>query len=202
MAQLRWSQAEAIRAGIMGGVDRAMKGRFDAYRLTGGRPPEFDAAGIPPDLRLDPNRSRLAAWRHWKSGLNTVVDGMQIIGALDDLLIDAAGCLAPLDGKSKGDEPKDDGAQYYQTQLDVYALLLQENGLAYRPEGWLIYYWPVVSASAESVMGFAAKAYRLTADPDRAVETIRNAMACLAGPVPPATGGCELCAYVTARGGA
>src|SRR3990167_9379561 len=96
---------------LPGGMDLVLKSYVDQFR--GSMPPQL-IGKLPGELWGDP---RIYSWRNWRSGPTYENHDHQVkcVGALDDMLFVAPLC-APLDWKTKGSEPKDDGSQYYQTQ--------------------------------------------------------------------------------------
>ena len=188
---------------ITRGVDIIMKNYMDQFR--GGLPPHLEG-----HVRgnLYAGSDEMNRWRHWQSGLKafvTTVGGKRVrmIGALDDLATANSdrgiALFSPIDNKSKGFEPKDDGATWYQIQCDVYALLLRENNMTPSGRAYLVYTWPTEAyGPAEPVaMGkpsrfsswFDSKVFTLEAKPERAIEVIEQAVACLEGPRPEPTTG-------------
>lgn len=183
---------------LPGGVDRVMKSYCDQFR--GSLPPEL--VGQVPG-KLWGTVSQMNKLRNWRSGLKaevrTVFGTASLIGALDDLLVTEDGGFAPLDGKTKGDVPKDNGAQYYQAQLDCYALMLQENGMPPTGSGYLWYFWPVSIEGGVHGMRFDSTIYELRASAQDARDLIEKAMGVLTGEAPQSAPGCEHCKFSYAR---
>lgn len=177
------------------GIDRVLKGYADRFR---GQPHPLLAGQIEPEPVLWGTSEQITKLRHWNSGLKTIVEtahgAASIIGALDDLLVwPGTGLHASLDYKTKGDRPKDDGAQYYQTQIDIYDLLLARNRMPSSSVGYLLYAWPTDLTDGAGI-AFEYQLYQLTARQDRAVELIQKATSILAGDRPEASSpGCPHC---------
>lgn len=203
----RIEKPRGIFPSLPGGMDRVLKQSVDEVR---GAVPWFLEGQVPGVLFKD--LEKMQKMRNWRSGLKTIVETpsatVSVIGALDDLLQDCP-CYAPLDWKTKGDEPKNDGAEYYQTQVDVYGLLLRDNHYALSGMGYLVYVWPTSwdSFPSESAsedprvpVSFGAKAYQLECQPDRAVDLIIEAARIATDNEPPLPKPkCELCNYITNR---
>ena len=185
---------------LPGGMDRVFKVYFDQFR---GSLPGILKEQLPMHALYD-NQANLKRWRFWKGGLTATVQTrhgqVTLIGALDDLLINTeTGQHEPLDYKTKGSEPKDDGRQYYQTQLDCYALMLEANRMPVSGKAHLVYFWP------EKVVGetnwtspditCGAALYTLDASPTRAKELIEKAAGILSMLKPPEQS--ETCEYCT-----
>lgn len=192
---------------LPGGMDRIFKESMDQHR---GEVPWYLDGQIPGVLFRD--LDIMKKMRHWQSGLKAVVQtpyaSVSVIGALDDLLEDCPG-YAPIDAKTKGSEPVNDGSEFYQCQIDVYGLLLKENNYPISGFGYLAYVWPsswdsFPSASdAEYPMvpvSFGVQVYQLDCNPERAMDLISEASRILMEPTaPPASPTCELCLYIHKR---
>jgi len=183
---------------LPGGMDLIMKKYVDNFR--GDLPPSLKR-NLPGVLFGDLNK--MNKWRHWRTGL-TYIDSennITLIGALDDCLVDGD-VYMPLDWKTKGSRPKDDGSQYYQTQLDCYNLMLAAQGLKVRNEGWLVYIYPepVKSMDAETELiidiPFAMLPFNIACDKERAKEIVIKAAECLRGVRPESSARCEHCMYL------
>lgn len=187
-----------IMASLPGGMDLIMKRYVDQFR--GKLPPGLEGK-IPGVLFND--MVLMKRWRFWKTGPSYQDKDRQIIlvGALDDCLVDG-GFYIPLDWKTKGAEPKDDGSQYYQTQLDCYNLMLEFSGFPVRDEGWLVYVYPqavdpsYVQPDSSILIKFGLMPFKLTCDRERAKEIVIKAAECLRAPRPKSADTCEHCQYL------
>lgn len=187
-----------IMPSLPGGMDLILKSYVDQFR--GQLPPPMEGK-LPGVLFSD--HAKMKKWRFWGTGPKFFDEKNQItlIGALDDCLVDN-GAYIPLDWKTKGSEPEDDGSQYYQTQLDCYNLMLEANGYQVRDEGWLVYIYPTYAATPTmqitnnvNVM-FGMKPFKLTCSRERAKEIVIKAAECLRGKRPESSSKCEHCAYL------
>lgn len=196
---LKIPRPDAIVASITGGIDRTVKAYFDTVR---GKVPTVLEGKVPGVLYQD--LEKIKKMRHWKSGLKAEVEvhGIRvgIIGALDDLLMRCPD-YAPLDVKSKGDRPKDDGSKYYGIQSNMYGLLLDRNGM--RPSGlsYFAYFWPSQMMHHEStaVLDVGCEVYALECSADKAVQTIGDAVLILKGARPQPNPDCTYCAFISAH---
>lgn len=186
-----------IFSSLPNGIDLILKTWYDEHRAKGILPPEIqkDVLGS-----LFPDVDKLNRWRNWRTGLKCDVDGVELFGALDDLLIDPVEGYSPLDYKTKGSLPKDgDSERYYSHQLDAYALMQRENGMPQSGHAFLAYYSPLATIGAlagTAQFHFACTVVKLECDPERAVQMVKDAAACLAGPIPEASDECEYCPYI------
>jgi len=109
--------------------------------------------------------------------------GLTLVDRLDECLEVDGGLFAPLDHKTRGLAPN--GVQDAdRLQLDVYTLLLADNGYSVADYGVLVYYVPV---DGELHQGFPFKVYvrKLYTDAERARIWLRRARAVLDLPDPP-----------------
>jgi CRISPR/Cas system-associated exonuclease Cas4 (RecB family) len=184
-----------IFPGLPGGVDRVMKQYCDKFR--GLLPPTV--TGL--EGKLWGTTGDIAKLRHWKSGykanLRVGKYTVNIIGALDDLIVEPDDTYSPYDVKTKGDLPKTDGAEFYQLQVDLYALLLLHNNKPPSGKAYLDYYYPVVMEGY--AMAFEHKLFTLVTDSDRAIETIEEAVDLMTSPRPASNPECEYCKFADAR---
>lgn len=201
---LKIPRPDSIVASITGGVDREVKNHFDQYR---GLVPPVLSSQVPGFLY--PDLEKMKKMRHWKSGLKAEVEvhGIRvgIIGALDDLLMNCPG-YAPLDAKSKGDQPKDDGSRYYAIQSNIYGLLLDRNGMPPSGLAYFAYFWPTGCADPEAgrpsgdlAWDFKCQVYALECSPDKAVATIGEAVTVLKGGQPEWNKACTYCQFAQVR---
>jgi len=182
---------------LPGGIDRVLKVYYDRFRTKKALPPEIENQ-IKGKLFAD--QTKLDQWRNWRTGLKIYIpeaDAM-LIGAVDDLIINNEGEYVVFDFKSKGSEPKDDGSQYYQNQLNCYALMLQENGMPISGYGYLAYYYPLAKSKTDS-FEFGVMVFKLQVFPEDAKKLVVNAAKCLAGDIPVPAPNCEYCSFADAR---
>lgn len=194
---------------LPGGMDLIMKDYVDQFR--GKVPPGLE--GLIPGV-LQPNQEQMRKWRYWGTGPTYLdeTNDIKLIGALDDCIVDGD-VYIPLDWKTKGSCPEDDGSQYYQTQMDCYNLMLEFQGLTIRNEAHLVYIYPkqavthtkkndegVVTAQIGSLVTlFGMKPFRIECNKDRARELVIKAAECLRGFRPESSYKCEFCIYLTSE---
>lgn len=109
--------------------------------------------------------------------------GLTLVDKLDECLEVDDGLFAPIDHKTRGLVPNgvEDADRL---QLDVYTLLLAENGYSVAGYGVLVYYVPV---DGELHQGFPFQVYvrKVDTDVERAKTWLRRARAVLDLPRPP-----------------
>lgn len=181
------ARPRGIFPSLPGGMDLILKAFVDQFRGT--LPPNL-LGRIPGVLWND---AQIERWRNWRTGptYKNTEHQIELIGALDDMLELADDTFAPLDWKTKGSEPKDDGSQYYLNQMDCYELMAGVNGLAMSGFAWLCYVYPIQVMLGQTFdnktslqIEFGMSPYRLETDKRRAEETVIKAAECLRGPRP------------------
>lgn len=173
------------------GMDLVIKDYFDQYR--GALPPEL--VGKVKGVLLD-DLPLLKRWRNWRTGMeyHDAKRDATLFGALDDCLF-VEGRYAPLDYKTKGSAPRDgDGERYYQTQLDVYTLLLQKNHYKVADVGYLIYFFPR-TVHERGMVQFEVHPVKINTKPERAERIFFAAVDCLKGTLPKHHSSCEYCVW-------
>ena len=187
---------------LPGGMDKAIKARFDAYRLNRLMPVEIKnkVSG-----ELFPDQRRIDSWRAWGMGLDAIIGGTRLSGQIDDAIQEPDGSITVLDYKTRGYPPKPgDSELYYGQQMDAYGLLFQMNGRKISGKGHLVYYWPARSDSdlipTDVKFVFESTVVDLDIRPERTLELINRIVAALAQDVPPVPAlDCEYCAFVSTR---
>ena len=193
---LKTPRPRGIMASLMSGIDRTIKPLADTFA---GRMPDFLKDKI--EGVLMPDRAKLAKWGGWQTGMRYYdkENAIQLYGGLDECAVKEDGTHIPVDWKTKGQKPKDDGSQYYQTQLDCYNLMLHATGLKIANIGYLAYLYPIGVCEDSSVnldFKFGVDVYKLDCDIERAKQICIDAVTCLRGTRPPINFGCEYCMLV------
>ena len=191
----RISRPETIFPSLPGGMDGVIKKYFDRFRTTGQLPPELKGRV---KGRLFPDQQLLDGWRDWRRGLRLTdkETGATLMGALDDCL-EHDGCYMPLDYKTRGYPAKENTSSYYQDQLNIYTLLLQENGYQPNKLAYLVFYHPLEQGDGGRIT-FHMHPVSMKTDPDRALSLFRSAVSLLrSNTCPPASRECGFCAWVS-----
>lgn len=182
---------------LPGGMDLVIKDYFDKYR--GALPPEIDGKV---EGQLMPDVNLMNTWRNWRTGLeyHDKTRDAVLFGALDDCLMNDNRYI-PLDYKTRGFPPKDgDSEKYYQTQLDAYSLLLNENGYKTKDFAYLVYYYPK-EVKKNGIVEFNIKPVKVATDLNRAKKTFEDAVDLLKEPMPKKHSDCEYCSWIGDRYG-
>jgi hypothetical protein len=127
------------------GFDREIKKYMDSYREKGGMPEQLSSVMGEKAYKLYPDTEQLNRWRNWRTGLVYEDSDLnaKVVGALDDLMVSDDGIYCPYDYKTKGSKPKEGAGEFYQHQLDFYALLLEANGMPTDGRAFLSFFWPI-----------------------------------------------------------
>jgi CRISPR/Cas system-associated exonuclease Cas4 (RecB family) len=184
---------DTVFPSLPGGLDLQFKRYFDRYRGLGTLPPEVD--GQLPG-KLLPDLGRIEQWRDWRRGLRYSPEwtDVDLMGALDECLVDEEGYYYPLDYKTRGYAPKADSHAYYTNQLNFYTLLLEGNGHTTRRLAYLVYYHPV-EVGEHGVIRFEVNVQRVTTDPAASERLVKDAVALLRGHAPPSGSDCGFCRW-------
>lgn len=174
------------------GMDGVLKIYFDEHRAAGTLPPEIDGK-VPGKLFSD--RSKLDVWRNNWKGLRAEFPehGIELKGAIDDILVADDGSVMPFDFKTRGYPTKADTHVHYQKQLDLYALLFERNGLKVGNKGFLLFFWPTSYALGSS--HFGTDLVQMSVSPEAGEEVIKRAAAILGADIPNAHEACAFCMY-------
>jgi hypothetical protein len=137
-----WKRPETTVASIMNGMDKIIKAHFDKFMKKGELPPELRKHPDTKELKLFDNESLLKNWRNNLKGISwTDENGNTLYGAIDNLLLNK-NKLIVLDYKTRGFPLKNNTPERYQTQLDIYNLLLRKNGFETEDYSFLLFYIP------------------------------------------------------------
>lgn len=164
-------------------LDRIIQGYCKEYRDSDVLPPLLRRAGVEGRLLS----RRVKPWRETTTGL-------RILGHLDELLETPEGLYAPLDHKTRGYPPTSVNPAY-RLQMDIYALLLEGNGLPPAGFGVLVYYVPIDSSPEEGIK-LDVQAQVLDTSVERALDYVREAREVLDMAAPPTPSeDCPYCRY-------
>lgn len=181
------------------GMDEIFKAYFDQYREKGKLPPEI-AGKI--NARLFDDMAKLNIWRNidfGRGGFRAEFREFNILlsGAIDELLVRPDGTYIVLDFKTRGYPTKEDTHSHYKDQLNLYALLLEENNLPPYKFGYLLFFWPEKYGPGRAK--FKTKLIGLEISPSQGRETLKQVQKIIKGKKPPAKSECEYCGYYSYR---
>ena len=175
------------------GMDRILKAHFDTFRDRGMLPPEL--AELDGDVKLFSDTALLDAWRNNFKGI-TWADkkGNLFRGAVDNLL-QKGRKLIVLDYKTRGYPLKDDTANHYQNQLDIYNFLLRKNSHETEDYAYLLFYHPD-KVNGEGDVIFNTDLVKMNVSPANAERIFRKALKVLEGDMPNPAEDCGYCRWV------
>jgi hypothetical protein len=181
---------EGIFPSLPSGMDKILKAHFDAFRAQGKVPPEIKELGA----KLFDDETLLKVWTNNFKGIGwTDEQGNVLRGAMDEVLA-KDGKLIVLDFKTRGYPLKEDTADLYQSQLDIYNFLLRKNGYKTDDHGYLLFYYPE-AVDATGHVKFHAELVKMRISVKNAEKLWKDALACLAGAMPKASTTCAYCAW-------
>lgn len=131
---------EGIFPSLPAGMDKILKTHFDSFRDRGLLPPELEK--LNGQVKLFENIELLKVWRNNLKGIQwTDENGNIFRGAVDNIL-QKENKLIVLDYKTRGYPLKEDTAEHYQDQLDIYNFLLRKNNYETEDYAYLLFYHP------------------------------------------------------------
>lgn len=173
------------------GMDKILKTHFDAFMEKGKIPPELkEIKGV----KLFDDAEKLKIWRSNFKGIQWEdKEGNLFRGAVDNILV-KGNKLIVLDYKTRGYPLKEDTAEHYQNQMDIYNFLLRKNCYETEDYAYLIFYHPDKVNEDGSVL-FNTDLVKMNISIKNAEDIFKNALKVLKGPMPEA-GECDYCKWV------
>ena len=186
-----WKRPSGIFPSLPSGMDRILKKHFDRFRDKGELPPELAKSECRDDgCLLFPDKGLLKIWRNNFKGIRWQdSNGNVLHGAVDNLLIKGNKIIV-LDYKTRGYDLKDDTAEHYRLQLDIYNFLLRKNGYQTEDYAFLLFYVPKEVLSTGEVI-FDTSLIKMKISIENAEKTWEKALELLNGECPQK--GCEWC---------
>ena len=185
-----WKRPAGIFPSLPSGMDSILKTHFNKFIDRGELPPELCTNKDCKNMKLFDNHELLAIWRsNFKGLVYEDKNGNILRGAVDNILMKGKKLIV-LDYKTRGFPLKEDTAEHYQNQLDIYNFLLRENGYETEDYAFLLFYVPKeVMATGEVIFDTTLKKMKIDV---KNAETIFNkAIKLLNGDCPKES--CEWC---------
>ena len=178
-------QPEGIQSRLANRFDGVIKEYFDRYRKTGTIPPLVAGAV---EGALERPFQETYFYHH---------DGdYGLVGKLDECLARKDHTFTPVDHKTASADPRTrELIPAYQTQLDVYAFLLQESHKPPSGIGHLIYFYPAGGAELHEGFQMEVTVKTLATNTQNAKQKFLAAIAVLASPMPQPAEHCPFCAW-------
>lgn len=190
-----WKRPSGIFPTLPSGMDRILKAHFDKFREKRQLPPELCENSECVDMKLFDNKEKLKVWRSNLKGISWSDKGGNILhGAVDNILIKGKKLIV-LDYKTRGYPCKDDTAEHYRNQLNIYNFLLRKNGYQTEDFAFLLFYVPKeVMATGEVIFDTTLK--KMKVDAEDAEKLFKDAIRLLEGECPKKNDECLWCGQV------
>lgn len=192
------ARPRGIFPSLPGGMDELFKNYFDKYRQDGKLPPEIEGKI---DAKLFGDLAKLKPWREidfGRGGFGAEFPKLNIKlrGAIDELLVNKKGEFIAFDFKTRGYPTKEDTHKHYQHQLDLYALLFEENGHKAAEDGYLLFFWP--TDYKNKIAKFKTELVKLSVSAKGGMKILEEVNAIVSGEIPKSHEKCEYCFYYSA----
>jgi len=183
---------EGIFPSLPSGMDRILKAHFDSFRDKNALPPELKEFNG--NLKLFDDKELLEEWRNNRKGVQwTDEEGNLFKGAVDNIL-KKGNKLIVLDYKTRGFPLKDDTAEHYQDQLNIYNLLLRKKGYETEDYSYLLFYHPdKVNGNGDVV--FNTDLIKMKISIKNAEKIFKDALGVLKGDIPECAKDCKYCQW-------
>jgi len=177
---------------LPGGMDDIIKNHFDKFRRQGQAPPELKQSRI--DAQPLQDEDLLKDARKWQTEpkYHDTENDVLLRGGVDELRHNEDGEIIVLDYKTRGYPPKDEVPGYYARQVNLYNLILRENGHQTADHGLLLYYYPDQIQETGEVL-FKNQIKRVPVDTEAAQSFLREAAETLNSPIPSHNPDCDYC---------
>ncbi len=137
-----WKRPSGAFPSLPSGMDRILKNHFDKFRERDKLPPELCNNDHCSNMKLFNDKILLKDWRNNLKGIRwTDENGNILFGAVDNILVNGKKLIV-LDYKTRGYALKEDTADHYQNQLDIYNFLLRKNNFETEDFAFLLFYMP------------------------------------------------------------
>lgn len=186
-----WKRPEGIMGSLMNGMDHVLKAHFDKFMEEGKLPPELEGTECKKDgCVLFGECDTLKEWRNNLKGIRWEdKEGNVLFGAVDNILVRGKKLIV-LDYKTRGFPLKEDTADHYQNQLDIYNFLLRKKGYETEDFAYLLFYHPSHVLGTGEVV-FKTDLVKRKIDVKNAEKLFKKAIALLDGECPKES--CEWC---------
>ena len=175
------------------GMDRILKKHFDKFMEKGELPPELEE--LNGKIKLFDDAELLKIWRSNFKGIQWEdKEGNLFRGAIDNILKKGKNLIV-LDYKTRGYALKEDTAEHYQDQLDIYNFLLRKNNYKTEDYAYLIFYHPDKVNEDGSVI-FNTDLVRMKISIKNAENIFKKALDTLKGDMPKIGEECDYCKWV------
>lgn len=185
-----WKRPDGIFPSLPSGMDKILKEHFNKFRDKERLPPELCKNGECEGMTLFDDKEKLKVWQSNFKGVSwTDKKGNELHGAIDNLLVKGKKLIV-LDYKTRGYALKEDTAEHYRLQQNVYNFLLRKNGYETEDYFFLLFYVPKEVMPTGEVI-FDTELVKMKVDVKMAEKKWKEALELLDGECP--TKCCEWC---------
>ena len=146
----------------------------------------------------------LALLNEWRSSLNAlkVINeevGYELVGKIDDVLVESDGRLVPADYKSSGNAPAEDKQKYYRDQLAAYGFMFRQHGHEISDRAYLLHYYVKDKNDPSLTVRFAAHVDKVDIGSINIEQKLADMVALLNKPYAGHNPECDTCSYHNGR---
>ena len=118
-----WKRPSGIFPSLPSGMDKILKIHFDKFMEKGTLPPELCENGECQNMKIFNDKEKMKIWQSNFKGVSwTDKKGNELHGAVDNILVKGKKLIV-LDYKTRGYALKEDTAEHYRLQQNVYNFL-------------------------------------------------------------------------------
>jgi len=181
---------QGIFPSLPSGMDKILKEYFDNCMKKGKLPKELRQLK---NIKLFDDEELLKVWRSNFKGIRWEdKEGNLFRGAVDNIL-KKGNKLIVIDYKTRGYPLKDDTADHYQDQLDIYNLLLRKNSYETEDYAYLLFYYPD-KVNERGDIKFHVELVKMKINTKNAENIFKKAKEVLKNKIPK-NKDCEYCGY-------
>lgn len=185
-----WKRPNGIFPSLPSGMDRILKIHFNKFRDKGQLPPELCENNECQNMKLFNDKEKMKIWQSNFKGISWKDEGgNELHGAVDNILTNGEKLIV-LDYKTRGYALKDDTAEHYRLQQNIYNFLLRKNGYETEDYFFLLFYVPREVTETGEVI-FDTELVKMEIDIKMAENAWDEALKLLNGPCPKKC--CEWC---------
>tara|TARA_Y100000310_G_C20596964_1_gene771000 strand:+ start:800 stop:1447 length:648 start_codon:yes stop_codon:yes gene_type:complete len=186
----KWKRPAGIFPSLPSGMDKILKIHFNKFRDKGQLPPELCDNNHCEDMKLFDDEEKLKIWQSNFKGVSwTDENGNELHGAVDNILV-KGDKLIVLDYKTRGYALKEDTAEHYRQQQNIYNFLLRKNDYKTEDYFFLLFYIPKEVTPTGEVI-FDTELVKMKVDVEMVEKVLEKALKLLNSDCPKDS--CEWC---------
>jgi hypothetical protein len=185
-----WKRPSGIFPSLPSGMDKILKEHFDKFRDKNQLPPEICENKECDGMKLFNEPELMKVWQNNFKGVSWKDDeGNELHGAIDNILVKEKKLIV-LDYKTRGYPVKEDTAEHYRQQQNIYNFLLRKNDYKTEDYFFLLFYVPKEVMETGEVI-FDTELVKMDVDVKSVERVWKKALNLLNGEEP--EGKCEWC---------